>query len=230
VTPIPTIAWSVAAALAAGCGSDPAPVSDAAVTLALRHPSSVALDEDLAVEYQATLSRIWEVEPRVRCVTARPAHVPRTLDVRSAPETVAEAWRAGLLETGRGDLDELLEAFALSSVEEASDRFRLRFDSDFREAGLAAELEALDLGLDAQALPLGVDGDDIELASPRAAVATFRHRSGDCISGCMDEHVWVFERTGDGFELASEGGAPLEPAFEDCASPPGRQRPTTGSR
>jgi hypothetical protein len=85
--------------------------------------------------------------------------------------------------------------------------FALCFMAPYRFDDLVPLYEVIDGVFDVDALPVIGDGSKIRLQEDGTYL--FRYAWGDCPSGCIYQHIWVFRVTGETVELLEEYGTPL---------------------
>jgi hypothetical protein len=208
----------IASVLCVGCGDEDFPaISSQAITLALETQSSIEVDLELAKAFDDALTPVWDFDSRLRCVGNSPEWALDYLVVSAAPASAEAAWNKKQLKTGVPDLDALLEMSGLESVSPAADRYYLRFGRSISTSQLALSLNEFD-EMHAEVEPNLSIVDNILMADPRDTSIRFVHGWGDCVRGCISEHIWDFTVMNDGVvRLDEEMGDELQSDFGECA-------------
>lgn len=128
------------------------------------------------------------------------------------------AWREGVALTGNRAVDDLVEAYELEikRVGFFGDWVTLRAGRALNTVALSARLKEI-TGV-RYAEPNGVGGDPPDIRARDLGTEwelTYRLGYGDCPSGCIQEHFWIFS-------VSTSGRVSFSGSSGDPAPPPGR--------
>lgn len=162
-----------------------APYTDAEV-LALEISSELLPPPDLVIQITSDLTAIRAHDPYFEAIHVMPTWMPGDLLIGLSEEAIAQ-FHAG---TYHG-LDSLNAEYGPVDVRNLIlNWLHLEFSEPYHPVVLASLYVSEEGVLFVEPNGMGVDGDDI--IATELGEYTFKHGWGDCPSGCISDHYWVF--------------------------------------